>query len=164
MDNLHAASRRGDERRLLHRLQQERSGTRLFLLRGRPGGDGLLLDLLEFVERFKKCHSACRGGSPERGLLTRATEIIAMKLIDVAPAARVIIAAAICVGSNKPIHVGLRCNKNRSSPRLQAAPVGDGNLSNSDHSQASHTGCMAAKADKRRSPTCSNDIGSNSLS
>ena len=34
---------------------------------------------------------------PERGLHTRATEIIAMKLIDVAPAARVIIAAAICV-------------------------------------------------------------------
>ena len=54
MDNLHAASRRGDERRLLHRLQQERSGTRLFLLRGRPGGDGLLLDPLEFVNGSKR--------------------------------------------------------------------------------------------------------------
>jgi hypothetical protein len=39
--------RRGDAGRLLHRLQQERSGARLFLLRGRPEGDRLLIDLLD---------------------------------------------------------------------------------------------------------------------
>src|SRR5271166_4835015 len=45
--------RRGDAGRLLHRLQQEQSGARLFLLRGRPEGDRLLIDPLEFVSGSK---------------------------------------------------------------------------------------------------------------
>ena len=81
------------------RPRQERSGARLFLLRGRRGGDGVLLDLLDQrnSSAVQKVPFSVSRGSPERGLLTRATEIIAMKLIDVVPAARVIIAATICV-------------------------------------------------------------------
>jgi hypothetical protein len=50
-----------------------------------------------FSSAVQKVPFSVSRGSPERGLLTRATEIIAMKLIDVVPAARVIIAATICV-------------------------------------------------------------------